>query len=261
MIYIKGHFCAIRASLCARSRGAWLNMFVTAIVFPALLLGLFGGLHCVGMCGPITMILPVKQHSSNGQVLRYGVYFGGKLLTYIALGLLMGGFGAGLLQLGIQQAVSIGLGCLMILAVLVPVVFKQLPVSSWVQRGIAKIKSAFSAQIAKRSVASFGAIGMLNGLLPCGLVYTALAGALATFSLQGAATFMLFFGIGTMPLLIFFIAYTQAVGFSAIKKIQRVIPLLMIAMGILLILRGLDLGIPYISPAVNIPAGDSEVCR
>jgi sulfite exporter TauE/SafE len=228
---------------------------------PAFLLGLLGSVHCIGMCGPIAMALPLHKFDVQGKFFRFLLYHIGKISSYILLGIVIGSFGAGFLFLGVQQWLSIGVGVLMILFVLfsgsflggfsVGIFYKF---NGW-------IKSAFSRFIQQRTLSSFLFIGALNGLLPCGLVYAALAGALATFSVANAAMFMFLFGLGTVPLLSLFTFYANAAGFKAIRTFQKVVPILLVAMGVLLILRGLNLGIPFISPQIAIPDSAGATCN
>ncbi len=228
---------------------------------PAFLLGLLGSVHCVGMCGPIAMALPVHQFNAREKLLRYTLYHIGKILSYTLLGALIGTFGAGFLLLGVQQWLSVAIGVLMILFVLFSGnyfsnfsvgVFSKL--TGW-------IKTKFSRFIRQKTLSSFLFIGLLNGLLPCGLVYAALAGALATFSVVYATGFMFFFGLGTVPLLILFTMYANAAGFKTMRIFQKAIPVVLIVMGVLLVLRGLNLDIPYISPQVAIPNSAGANCK
>ncbi|MGV9012335.1 MAG: sulfite exporter TauE/SafE family protein [Flavobacteriales bacterium] len=91
---------------------------------------------------------------------------------------------------------------------------------------------------------------MLNGLLPCGLVYIALAAALMQDGPLASAAFMVAFGLGTWPALI-----AVRLGGSMIPNGKRALfrrfqPYLVAAMGLLFVLRGSGLGIPYVSPVL-----------
>jgi len=228
---------------------------------PAFLLGLLGSVHCVGMCGPIAMALPVHQFDTQGKLLRYALYHIGKILSYTLLGAIVGSVGAGFLLMGVQQWLSISIGVLMILFVL----FSGNYFSSFSIGIFAKlngwIKAQFSGFIQQKTLSSFWFIGLLNGLLPCGLVYAGLAGALATFSVAGAAGFMFFFGLGTVPLLLMFTMYANATGFKTMRAFQKAVPVVLIAMGILLVLRGLNLDIPFISPQLAVPDSAAATCN
>jgi len=106
-------------------------------------------------------------------------------------------------------------------------------------------------------------IGFLNGFLPCGLVYIAVFGAIAAGNIAQGSLYMVLFGAGTIPLM------TTAVYFSGFlkgnrkQKIQKLIPVFVVLMGTLFILRGLGLGIPYISPkpVLEVAASSSIECH
>ncbi len=238
-----------------------MSLSILEFLVPAFLLGLLGSVHCVGMCGPIAMALPVHQFDAQGKLLRYLLYHIGKLTSYTLLGAVIGSFGAGFLLLGVQQWLSISIGVLMILFVL----FSGNYFSSFSIGIFSKlngwIKTKFSRFIQQKTSSSFLFIGLLNGLLPCGLVYAALAGALATFSVLGAVGFMFFFGLGTVPLLVLFTMYANTAGFKTIRTFQKAIPMVLVAMGVLLVLRGLNMGIPFISPQITIPESAAATCN
>ncbi len=219
------------------------------MILSAILLGLLGSLHCVGMCGPIAFMLPVDHSNNVKKFSQICVYHVGRLSAYGILGLIFGLMGKGLYVFGIQQNLSIVIGVLMIAAVLLP--YKALGkynVSKPIYKIISKVKSGLGKELKKKTPVTFITIGFLNGLLPCGLVYMALFGAIAMGNPRDGALYMLLFGLGTVPLM------TSAIYFSALLKkatrykIQRLIPVFIIVIGALFILRGLGLGIPYVSP-------------
>jgi len=109
--------------------------------------------------------------------------------------------------------------------------------------------------------AKFFLLGMANGLLPCGMVYLAIAGALTRIHVLESAGFMACFGLGTLPLLLA-LQYTGGrLSFPLRARLRRAIPVLTIAIGLLLILRGLDLGIPFLSPVMAAVRGKVISCH
>ncbi|MFD2145415.1 sulfite exporter TauE/SafE family protein [Mucilaginibacter antarcticus] len=102
-------------------------------------------------------------------------------------------------------------------------------------------------------------IGMLNGLLPCGFVYLAMVGALNTPSSFTAAQYMFWFGAGTLPLMLLATIGSGFMGYSFRRRINKAIPYVMVCLGCWFILRGLNLNIPYLSPAK--PSADSAICQ
>ena len=143
-------------------------------------LGLIGSLHCVGMCGPIALLLPLQRQRKVFRWIQLGAYFFGKTLAYTLMGLLFGIVGEGLFIAEYQQEFSILAGLVMIgmgLFSLLHISLKGL--QNPLLKGFALLKSALGRQLTKKTLSSSLFIGFLNGFLPCGLVYTALFGALA----------------------------------------------------------------------------------
>ncbi|MHA7863542.1 sulfite exporter TauE/SafE family protein [Flagellimonas marinaquae] len=215
----------------------------------ALVLGLLGSLHCLGMCGPIAFMLPLDHGNTIKKTTQLSIYHLGRLLAYGIIGVLFGFLGKGLALFGIQQKLSIGIGALMILLVLIPGKYMNghkllTPMYSI----IGKVKSKLGAELQKKTPDTFLTIGFLNGFLPCGLVYMALLGAVAMGSPLEGGLYMMIFGLGTVPLMSA-VVYSKGMFSGPIKaKIQKLIPVFVVIIGILFIIRGLGLGIPYVSP-------------
>src|SRR3989344_2027322 len=215
----------------------------------AFLLGLFGSLHCLGMCGPIALSLPVHKY---GLLKKYGgiaLYNLGRISSYALIGLLFGTIGTSFRLFGFQQYLSIAFGVLLLLYIVVSKSkiayrFTIVRFDFFFNRLKSKMKFFFQS---KKFHALF-AIGFLNGLLPCGMVYMSLAGALATGSSFQGMIFMILFGLGTVPMMFTIAQVGDLISLNLRSKIVKIIPYSLALMSILLILRGLNLGIPYISP-------------
>lgn len=220
------------------------------MLFSALFFGLISSLHCIGMCGPIAMMLPVDHKNPSKKALQILTYHLGRLTAYGLLGLAFGLLGKGLFIAGFQQNISIAVGVLMIVIAIVPEkVFARYNFSKPIYKVISSIKSSLGNQFKRKTFDALFSIGFLNGLLPCGLVYAALFGAIAMQNEVLGIAYMLLYGVGTIPLMS---AVVYASGFMSVplrSKLQRIIPIITIGIGILFILRGLSLGIPFISPA------------
>jgi hypothetical protein len=208
-------------------------------------LGFVGSLHCAAMCGPLLLALPGSGDGAGRFIAGRIFYHLGRVLTYALLGVLAGLVGKSFVLAGLQRWLSIVLGVLILLGFLAA---KRTALSKPAVRLVMWLKSAMAAQLQRRNFSSLGLLGMLNGLLPCGLVYVALAGAVARGTLLAGILYMLVFGLGTWPMLL-------AIGFSgkmfpaALRlKLRGAIPFGVILLAALLILRGLGLGIPYVSP-------------
>jgi sulfite exporter TauE/SafE len=201
------------------------------------------------MCGPIVVALPLKKHNLASKILGALLYNSGRVLTYSILGILFGLLGRGIHLAGFQQGTSVLLGIAMIVSVMFPFVFREKITlaslfSGFAARLITKLKRLFT----DRSYFSLLMIGLLNGLLPCGLVYVAIAGAINSGEVISGVLFMLFFGIGTIPLLLVAIMASDAIGQKIRLRMQKAVPYFVFLLGVLFILRGMSLGIPYISP-------------
>lgn len=218
-------------------------MFYSALIF-----GLLGSFHCIGMCGPIAFMLPVDRKNKAKQVLQIISYHLGRLFTYSLIGLLFGFLGKGFYFFGFQQQLSIIVGALMILSIVLPSTFKRYNFSKSIHKLMIKVKSSLGKELQKKENNTFFTIGFLNGLLPCGLVYMAVFGAVATGNVLSGSLYMFLFGLGTVPLMTTVVYLGNFTSGLLRKRIQQIIPYVVVFMGILFMLRGLGLGIPYISP-------------
>jgi sulfite exporter TauE/SafE len=222
------------------------------ILWTAFIVGFFGGLHCIGMCGPITLALPVFQNNLSKVLTSRLLYNLGRTITYAFMGAVIGLAGEGISLAGAQRWVSIGSGILLIVIVMIPMsVSSRFQLLKPAYHFTGYLKKKFGKLLKSNSISSVFLIGILNGFLPCGLVYVALAGALATGSLVQGTLYMTFFGLGTIPFLFAFSVFGQFVGAGVRRKFTRLIPAFIIVLGIIFILRGMNLGIPYISPKLK----------
>ena len=202
------------------------------------------------MCGPIAMMLPVDRDNSTKKVSQILTYHLGRLTAYAIIGLIFGLIGRGLYLAGLQQKMSIFIGIAMITFVLIPEkLFAQYNFSKPIFRFISKIKSTLGSQFKNKSFKSLFIIGLLNGFLPCGMVYVALFGAIAMQNEFFGILYMILFGLGTVPIMSSVVYFNSFLTVSVRNKIQKFIPIVAVIIGILFIFRGLGLGIAYISPS------------
>ncbi len=220
-------------------------MLHTAFIF-----GLISSFHCVGMCGPIALLLPVDRQNPVKKTIQIVTYHLGRLTAYGSIGLLFGLLGRGLFIAGLQQNLSIFIGVAMILVVVIPEKkLAEYNFSKPIFRFIAKGKAQLGQQFKNKSLGSLFTIGLLNGFLPCGMVYMALFGAIAMQSASFGVLYMILFGLGTVPLMSTVVYIQSFLTVSVRNKIQKGIPYFAVCIAVLFILRGLGLGIPYVSPA------------
>ena len=230
------------------------------MLWSALILGLLGSFHCVGMCGPIAFMLPVDRSNSFKKVSQVFMYHFGRLFAYSLIGLFFGLVGKSLYIFGIQQQLSIVIGVFMIVVILLPYkTFSTYNFSKPLYKVISKVKSSLGKALNKKTADTFLTIGFLNGFLPCGLVYMAVFGSMATGSAFQGSMYMLLFGIGTIPLMTTAIYLGKFLNAKIKQRIQKAIPVFVVIIGILFILRGLGLGIPYISPAPVVEMTSSAI--
>jgi sulfite exporter TauE/SafE len=215
----------------------------------ALTIGLLGSLHCAGMCGPIAIAIPLPKESWLNKLIGAVLYNFGRILTYGILGALFGLMGRGIRLAGLQQWASIVIGAIMIISVLFPFILKEKIKLDKLFTGYSgQLTASFRRLFGKASAGSLLLTGILNGLLPCGLVYVAVAGAINTNDIVTGAAFMMMFGLGTSPMLLGISLAGSLLSIGLKLKLSKVIPVFIVILGLLFILRGMSLGIPYISP-------------
>ena len=230
-------------------------------LWPALTLGFLGSFHCVGMCGPIALALPLNRSSWYSKLLGAIVYNFGRAFMYALFGGLFGLVGQSLVFAGYQQALSISLGVAILIMVLLPnSITNKFRITSFIYSFISKLKQKIAVLFQKSSYSSLFIIGTFNGLLPCGLVYLGIAGAISTGnSLEGSA-FMFAFGLGTLPAMLSLSLVSSSLSINFRNKINKAVPVFVVAMALLLILRGLNLGIPYVSPEMSSTKPECSKC-
>ena len=218
-------------------------------ILSAFLIGLVGSLHCIGMCGPIAIALPVP-HSTNLTFLSGRILYNlGRVFSYAILGLIFGLLGRRIALAGAQQFVSIALGVIIIIAVLLPQKYKnyfaQHPIT---QKLTQPLKANIGMLFKKGTFSAMFLIGILNGFLPCGLVYVALAGAIASGDAISGAVVMILFGLGTVPAMFAATVLGKYINLGIRTKLREATPYFAIILAVIFIMRGMNLGIPYLSP-------------
>lgn len=222
------------------------------MIWAGFLFGIIGSFHCVGMCGPIALSLPVGKGSGLSFFWGRLLYNLGRITTYAVLGALAGLLGHSLQLAGMQQALSIVSGALILLLVVVPAAasgkFRKV---IGIEAGLNKVRKIMGRLFQKKGAWAMAVIGLLNGLLPCGFVYFAMAGAISMPSVGEAAIYMALFGLGTFPLM-FLISLSGKYLQKGVRRFfTQAIPYAATCMALLFILRGMNLGIPYVSPVLD----------
>jgi uncharacterized protein len=230
-----------------------------AFLIAAISLGFLGGVHCIGMCGPIALALPVHQKPPLQMIVAILTYNFGRITTYASFGILFGLIGQSFVLFGFQQILSIVTGCLILSGLLFTRFFSTSAISGKIFKYLSWLKQTMAGQFKRRGISSFFTIGLLNGLLPCGMVYIALAGAVSTGSVYKGALFMAVFGLGTLPFMFTVTYFSNLLSLKLRNGLSKAVPVVIGIMAILLILRGTGLGIDYISPGMekNVSSGNS----
>jgi sulfite exporter TauE/SafE len=227
-------------------------------IWSGLVLGFLGSLHCAGMCGPLALALP-RSTGKTETALRGLTFHAGKALAYGILGAVVATLGLPLSEY--QRTLSVILGLILLAAVWLPGRMKDRIFQTHWPAALVVFKNIFQTLIRRSSFISFFGLGFLNGFLPCGLVYVALAGALLQTSTAWGFMYMVLFGLGTLPMLLTIYMAGHLIHTNRWKLLKRMIPAGMSIIAILLILRGLSLGIPYVSPVISSAQATSSCCR
>ena len=223
----------------------------------AFLMGLTGSLHCAGMCGPIMWIMPFQAYKGIKKVVAIGLYHLGRISVYAALAIVLHSF-RNLFEPKAQQYISITLGG----SLLAVGILSFLPNNSFKFRlpWFGQVQKQLSSVISKPGLATIGIAGILNGLLPCGLVYMALSASMAASTTLQTAAFMYAFGMGTLPMLIGIVLLKTRLSPLRASNFKPFVPVVVFMFGCLFVVRGMNLGIPYLSPKVLVEQHGIKSC-
>lgn len=224
-------------------------------------LGMAGSMHCAGMCGPLVAALPTPEHRSASFMAGRIAYNVGRVSTYAILGAVVG-LGGSALSMAIHgMTVSVVSGVLMIMLASAQLLLHwSVPVPAQVHRLLQPTRKRLATLMQHHSVAAMAGVGMLNGLLPCGMVTAALVGAAGAGSALNAAGFMTAFGMGTAPMMT-----ALAVGLPMAtgrwkNRFRTAAPIVALLLGVVITVRGMGLGIPMLSPASPLQHNPAPCC-
>ncbi len=209
--------------------------------------GIVSSLHCVGMCGPLALALPIGKIPKKQAFFAKILYNLGRISTYSILGLVFGLLGKGIALFHIQQMLSIVLGIILLLIFVLKIYKISLPQFQFIH---SFIKSTIAKNISPKSLIGFYIFGIVNGLLPCAMIYLALAGSVISSTAIDGMIYMLAFGLGTSPAMFFLLQISRKLKNNHSTILRKLSTTFSLTFAILLIIRGLNLGIPYISPLV-----------
>ncbi|REJ81153.1 MAG: sulfite exporter TauE/SafE family protein [Bacteroidetes bacterium] len=212
------------------------------VLMTAFALGFLGSAHCIGMCGPIAVMLPGRDSSWFVLISGRLLYNAGRISTYVIMGLAAGLIGFTFSMNGFQKWLSVLTGCGLILSVSIPLVNSKFRISfSAITKLTVYIKGAFKRVFKFKSPLSLFLTGTVTGLLPCGLVYVAMAAAVAMGSISNSSLYMLSFGLGTLPVMFATSISHKLFGGKIVSSFRNLYPVLIIVLGIFLIYRGISM--------------------
>ncbi len=214
--------------------------------YVAFTLGLFGSLHCVGMCGPLAIAFCDNEGDTNVQRLQSGLAYNlGRTFTYSILGLFFGLLGSFIVVVDLQKVLSIVLGALLVFSFLLSYdIDQKINGLTSVRKFYDKLRLAISNMYARAKQYHPFTLGTANGLLPCGLVYLALAGAVASGTLFKGMIFMTFFGLGTIPMMLALVLGFKFLTPNLRFQFRKVLPYVTLFFGLFLIYRGMVVDMP-----------------
>ncbi|MFN7539367.1 MAG: sulfite exporter TauE/SafE family protein [Bacteroidota bacterium] len=230
-------------------------MLPVSFLLTALLMGALSSLHCVGMCGPLVLSSPIVGLSGSNKWVGWVSYHGGRLTTYVLIGILLGVMGRSISIAGWQQGFSIVLGVVLVLTFFLGryrIGLEKIPLLHTMQQGLFRF---IAHSMRQTGIGAAWGMGMANGLLPCSMVYMAATGAMAAGSIPGGMVFMAAFGLATTPALLLL----SALGVRFRFRINGFLSALTLVVGILLIIRGLNLNIPFLSPYLHMSTSGTAI--
>lgn len=233
---------------------------MSLFLIAALTLGFAGSLHCIGMCGPLVMIVHgVNSNTGFKWWLQQTIYHSGRLLVYSGFGAIAGIVGKSAIAMGWQQGLAVFSGIMLLIMLLVPLLpIHKIKIG---QQLYTKISQYFGKFLKEKTPVKYFALGIINGFLPCGLVYAAMAASVAGGSIAMSMLFMILFGISTSPALFAISGFTKIIRNRINVRWMKYVRLSFGLLAVLFILRGANLGIPYLSPKMKAETCETSCCH
>lgn len=224
------------------------------MLYSAFLLGLFGSVHCLAMCGPLVLAFGQTTKSTTYKLVQQY----GRIMGYACLGMLMGVIGDSASLFNFQQKLSVIIG-MVIIGFTLSAFLKKSASKFSIDKLLSKLQ-VWAMQNTKSVLLRFFVLGLINSLLPCGLLYIALGVSVTLHSVQDSVLYMILFGVGTLPSMVLVLVFGNKVGqyFRGVQS--KVLPVLSLLIGTMMVIRGLGLGIPYVSPTYNSTTQTIECC-
>jgi uncharacterized protein len=229
------------------------------LIWTGFILGLAGSMHCILMCGPLAAGLQALGPGKKRAHIKNFLYHGGRMMSYLMIGLLFGSAGKLISLIFYQQLLSIVSGALLLLWALF-YIFQGISGSGRILRVWTRAASGlFSVLRKQKTMSSIIGLGMLNGFLPCGMVYLAATASLNNGTPGYSVLYMLLFGLGTLPAMTGIIMARNFLPSAWKFSLRKLSPVFFMLLGVLFVLRGLNLDIPYISPHITQNTNRGEI--
>lgn len=200
----------------------------------ALIMGFAGSLHCAGMCSPLAMAVTSQKPFLINKI----IYNSGRIITYGLLGAVAASFGSLFMITPYQGVISFTIGSVFLLMGIGAISGVHIPfITTGLNSFTNRLKILFNFWLKRKN--NFGVLimGMLNGLLPCGLTYLAMTYCFIMPTMSEGFWFMILFGAGTWPVMIGF-TWLLSIGIGKIKvNYQRITSLVFILIGVWLLAR------------------------
>ena len=200
----------------------------------AFVIGLIGSLHCIGMCGPL--MITFTDRTGVRAYLSFLIYHASRIAVYALIGVLFGLIGTSLELIQLQRFGVILIGVMIIIVYGFPKIRNSIEAKYYRSTFYQWIKTRFTSHYHSRL--RWMAAGVVNGFLPCGLIYLAAAGAILTINMGESMLFMIFFGLGTLPGLALVGVIRNRLP-NLFRNASKTITMFALLAGGLLIIRGL----------------------
>lgn len=198
-------------------------------------------------------MISLTRNSGRSSVLSFLLYHLGRLLVYVLIGVFFGLFSSSVQLFTLQKHFAILLGILILAIFAFPRIRNRF--EGWYCQSFfyQKLKTRLTGYYSTRF--RWLAAGALNGMLPCGLVYLAAAGAMISGSITGAIYSMLLFGLGTLPILVM-LRVLRIYLPEVLAPLSNVTTTIALISGVLLIVRGLTIENPDINGLITAQISD-----
>lgn len=207
---------------------------MNALIFQ-FIFGLGSSLHCIGMCGPLNFILPMNRQDKWKMSIDLAIYHLGRITTYAIIGMLIGLVGNLLAFKQLQSYIAFIFGFLLLIYGLN--YFIKVKIPAYFSQGNSGLLKIYNKLLKSNAKSNILLLGILNGLLPCGMVYAAMAVSFLNQDIYYGGLMMLAFGLGTIPAFVLLLLGSKNKSLRTLAAKYHLQPSLMIIAGLLVCLK------------------------